>query len=359
MSDLLARFGVVLLASGAVSCSASSTAQNRPDTAPASAAAAAAPGGASAVLAEGAGLTVSLAEIETRMGAERLMDLRQREYEARKDALDALLEEKLVEKEAAAQGLTVEKLREREVVGKAAKPERAEVEQLYAQNQRRFAGVPKEQALLTVELAVASRNREQRATVFRRELVKKHGVKIRLEPPRYEVAVPGDAPALGSPKAGVTIVEFADYQCPFCHQAQLAVEEILKRYTGKVRFVHRDYPLDSIHPRATPAARASRCAGEQGKFWEFHRGLLASGADLSDAGLKARAETLRLNLTSFSTCLAQPGGEKPIQDALADGNKLGVNSTPTFFINGRRLVGARSFTDLAEIIEEELDRVGR
>jgi protein-disulfide isomerase len=353
MKHALVRLALLLGGAGALACSASSTAQGRADSAPATGSA------ATAVLAEGAGLTVTLAELEQKMGVERLMDLRQREYDARKEALDALLEEKLTQKEAEAQGLPVEKLREREIDQKAAKPERSEIDQLYAQNQRRLAGVPKDQAFLTVERAVVSRNRELRAAAFRRELIKKHGIRIRLEPPRHEVAVPADAPALGPAKAAVTIVEFADYQCPFCHSAQLAVEEVLKRYSGKLRFVHRDFPLDSIHPRATPAARASRCAGEQGKFWEYHRGLLVPTSDLTDAGLKARAQALGLNLTSFSSCLAQPGGDNPVQASLAEGTKLGVSATPTFFINGRRLVGARSVTDLVDVIEDELARAGQ
>jgi protein-disulfide isomerase len=285
--------------------------------------------------------------------------MRQREYDSRKEALDALLEEKLLEKEAKARGLTVEELKAREVDQKAEKADKAEVEQLYQQNQRRLAGVPREQALLTVERAVLARNREMRLAGFRRELAKKHGVTIRLEPPRYDVSIPADAPTLGPKSAPVTIVEFADYQCPFCHQAQQAVEEILKRYSGKVRFVHRDFPLESIHPRATPAARASRCAGEQGKFWEYHRGLLAAAGDLSDADLKNRAQGLGLNLTTFDSCLAQPGGEKPVQASLEEGMKLGVAATPTFFVNGRRLVGAKNVPDFVDVIEDELARAGR
>jgi protein-disulfide isomerase len=359
MNDAFVRLAFFVGAAGILGCSASSTAQGRSDSAPAPLPPRAADSAPTAVVAEGAGLKVTLAEIEQRMGVERLMDLRQREYDTRKEALDSLLEERLVEKEAAAQGLTVEKLREREVDQKAAKPDRAEVEQLYSQNLRRFSGVPKEQALLTVERAVANRNREMRAGALRRELMKKHGIRIGLEPPRNELTVPADAPSLGPAKAAVTIIEFADYQCPYCHQAQLAVEEVLKRYSGKLRFVHRDYPLESIHPRASAAARASRCAGEQHKFWEYHRGLLAATGDLSEADLKGRAQSLGLNLVSFSSCLTQQGGELPIQASVTEGNRLGVSATPTFFINGRRLVGARSVTDLVDVIEDELARAGQ
>lgn len=354
MKDVL-PVALALLGAAALGCSGSTTAQSR-ETASASGAAPAVPAG---IAAEGRGLTITLSEIDEKLGAERLMDLRQREYDTRKEALDALLEEKLVLEESKAQGLSVEQLKQREVEQKAAKPDKAEVELLYQQNQRRLQGLPREQALLTVERAVVARNREARAADFRRELMKKHGVTVRLEPPRYGVAVPSDAPALGPKGAPVTIVEFADYQCPFCHQAQLAVEQILKRYSGRVRFVHRDFPLESVHPRATPAARASRCAGEQGKFWEYHRGLLAAPGEFSDADLRNRAQALGLNLASFSACLAQPGGENAVKAALEEGMKLGVSATPTFFVNGRRLVGAKGVPDFVDVIEDELARAGR
>jgi hypothetical protein len=185
MKHALVRSTVALLALSTLRCSESTTAQSREATAARPAASAAASGGA--VAAEGKGLSITLSDVDTKLGAERLMDMRQREYDERKQALDALLEDRLVEKEAQAQGLSIEQLKKREVDDKAAKADKAEVEQLYAQNQRRLQGLPKDQALLTVERAVMQRNREVRAGEFRRELIKKHGVVVRLEPPRYEV----------------------------------------------------------------------------------------------------------------------------------------------------------------------------
>lgn len=350
MRNAFARLGVLAGALAlAAACSTSGKAAS-PSASPSGTAATAAP------LAEGGGISVSQAELDEKLAVDQLMDLRQREYELRKEALDEVLGEKLLQKEAQARGVTVEELTQREVEEKAGKPDAAEIERFYVQNQRRLAGIPREQALATVEAALSSRNRDARAAAYRRELIKKHGVRVRLAPPRYDVAVPSDAPALGSPKAAVTIVEFADYQCPFCHQAQTTVDEVLKRYPGQVRLVHRDFPLDGIHPRATPAARASRCAGEQGKFWEYHRGLLSVMTELSDADLTKRAEELRLNMTSFASCLAQPSGDAAIRASLEAGRKLGVSATPTFFINGRRLVGAKGLPDFVDAIEDELAR---
>lgn len=345
--------GMAVLVAG---CSSSSKAASPAEAAAAQASRAPATADTTSLYAEGGGISVSRAELEGRIAADQLMDLRQRDYELRREALDDLLGEKLLQKEAAARSLTLDELARREIDQKADKPDPAEIEKLLLQNQRRFAGVPKEQALAAVENAVRARNRDTRASAFRRELVRKHGVKILLEPPRYEVAVPGDAPVLGPAKAPVTIVEFADYQCPFCHQAQGTVDEVLRRYAGKVRFVHLDFPLDGLHPRATPAARASRCAGEQGKFWEYHRGLLTVMTELSDADLKKHAENAGLDVTAFASCLAQPGADAAIRASLEEGRRLGVTATPTFFLNGRRLVGAKQLPDFVAIIEEELAR---
>ena len=309
-----------------------------------------------AVVASGGGLQITMSELDAKLGADTLADLRQKEYDLRSAALEELLGEKLIEKEAAARGISVEELKDREINKKTPPPNKAEVDRLYQQNQPRLSRLSRERGIETVEGAIQNRDRQTRAAAFRHELMKKHAVKVLIEPPRYAVSVPSDAPALGSAKAPVTIVSFADYQCPFCHQAQGSIEEILKRYAGKVRLVHRDFPLESIHDRAIPAARASRCAGEQGKFWEYHRDLLSATAGFSEDDFKKRATTLGLNMTSFGSCLAQTNSDEPIRASLAEGLKLGVNSTPTFFINGRRLVGAKAIEEFVAVIEDELLR---
>ncbi len=309
-----------------------------------------------AVVASGGGLQITMSELDDKLGADTLAELRQKEYDLRSGALEELLGEKLIEKEAAARGISVDELKEREINKKTPPPNKAEVDRLYQQNQPRLARLSRERGIETVESALQGRDRQARAAAFRRELMKKHGVKVLIEPPRYAVSLPSDAPVLGPAKAPVTIVSFADYQCPYCHQAQGSVEEILKRYAGKVRLVHRDFPLESIHDRAIPAARASRCAGEQGKFWEYHRDLLSATAGFSEDDFKKRAATLGLNMTTFGSCLTQTQGDEPIRASVAEGMKVGVNSTPTFFINGRRLVGAKSIEDFVAVIEDELLR---
>jgi protein-disulfide isomerase len=151
----------------------------------------------------------------------------------------------------------------------------------------------------------------------------------------------------------VTIVEFTDYQCPYCHRAQTVIDDVLSRYPGKVRLVHLDFPLDG-HPGATPAARAARCAGEQGKFWEYHRSLMTAPGALDDADLKSRAASLHLSASSFGRCLSSDRHDAAIQASLEEGESLGVTGTPAYFVNGRMLSGARPLEDFTQLIDAEL-----
>jgi protein-disulfide isomerase len=178
-------------------------------------------------------------------------------------------------------------------------------------------------------------------------------VSVRLEPPRIDVKIPAGAPATGPNDAPVTIVEFTDYQCPYCHQSQRAIDEVLSRYSGKVRLVHLDFPLD-IHPEAVSAARAARCAGEQGKFWEFHRSLMMQKGSMDAGDLKARAKTLELQERAFGSCLASDRHDEAIQAELHQGTELGVTGTPAYFVNGRLLSGSQPVDSFADVIDAEL-----
>ena len=132
-----------------------------------------------------------------------------------------------------------------------------------------------------------------------------------------------------------------------------ALDEVLQRYSGQVRFVHLDYPLEG-HAEAVPAARAARCAAEQGKFWEYHRSLMARPGTLDPADLQGRASMLQLDQRRFTTCLASDKYDAAIEGELRHGMDLGVTGTPAYFVNGRMLSGARPFESFAELIDEEL-----
>ncbi len=125
----------------------------------------------------------------------------------------------------------------------------------------------------------------------------------------------------------MTIVQFVDYQCPYCHRAQSTIDQILSRYPGKVQLVHRDFPLDG-HAQAMPAARAARCAGEQGKFWDYHRSLMSVKGPMDDADLKSRAAGLKLDPAAFSSCLASDRHDAAIRAAFEDGHARGRELDP-------------------------------
>ena len=171
---------------------------------------------------------------------------------------------------------------------------------------------------------------------------------------RYNVSVDDD-PSLGPADAPVTIVEFSDYQCPYCRKWYAEVyTRLMSDYKGKIRFVYRDFPLTSIHPEALPAAEAANCANEQGAYWGYHDALFSMQFELGPDTYMQYASALGLDLQKFQTCIKEKRYSREIQ---ADQNyalDLGVQSTPTFFINGIPLVGAQPYAAFKQVIDKEL-----
>jgi protein-disulfide isomerase len=303
------------------------------------------------VVAEVDGRRITLAELDERL-ATKLAPLEQQIYDAREEGLREMIGEVLLEKEAKSRGMSVDAVLAAEVEAKVPQPSNERIAQVYGANRERLVGMPQDQAYAQIESALMGQGQATRRREFRQELIKKASVQTNLAPPRVSVSVPKTAPALGPADAKITIVGFLDYQCPYCHRSQAAIERLLEAYKGKVRLVHQDFPLD-IHERAFSAAQAAHCAGDQGKFWEYHRSLLTAQGGFDAADLKARAATLGLDAAAFGACLVSKRHDKEIHAGLEMGQKLGVNSTPTFFINGRRLIGARPYEDFEAILMDE------
>lgn len=162
-----------------------------------------------------------------------------------------------------------------------------------------------------------------------------------------------DDPARGPAEAAVTIIEFADYQCPYCKRyVDETLPLILSTYGAKVRYVFRDFPISQLHPQAVQAAEAADCANEQGKFWEYHDLLYQNQGALDAASLKAYAGQLGLNQATFDACLDTDKYADEVQADFQDALAHGVTGAPTFFVNGRKLVGALSFAQFQQVIEE-------
>jgi len=174
------------------------------------------------------------------------------------------------------------------------------------------------------------------------------------EPPILPVSADDD-PSVGPANAPITIVEFSDFQCPYCKLSVPLIKEILAKYPDKVKVVYRDYPGPN-HPHAPQAAEAAQCAGDQGKFWEYHDSLFDRQAPGTGWNFTDLAKEIGLNDDVFATCLNTGRYREEVAKDLHDGFTLGVTSTPTFFINGRPLVGARPFAEFQAVIDKLLNQ---
>jgi protein-disulfide isomerase len=299
-----------------------------------------------------AGKPIAAAEVDGLVQAQ-LMDLRAREHQLRSQALDALVTQALLEKEAAARGITPEALHKAEVEDKAAVTD-VDAKSYYAANKDRMGTTPEAEALERIKSGLAQQRQGERRAAFSRELRKKYDVKVLLQPYRVPVEV-ADAPIRGNPNAPVTVVEFSDFQCPYCVRSRQTVNRVRETYGDRVRWVFRHFPLD-FHAQAEKAGEAAACAGEQGKFWEMHDQLWANSTKLQVGDLKAHAATLGLDAASFGQCLDSGKHAGLVEADLRAGQSYGVSGTPAFFVNGRPLVGAQPYESFAQVIDDELQR---
>jgi len=189
------------------------------------------------------------------------------------------------------------------------------------------------------------------------EEAKKHSVVINLkrpERPRIDIPV-GQSPTLGDENAKITIVEFSDFQCPYCAKAEQTVQQLLKKYGKDIRLVYKQYPL-SFHKEAFKASEASLCANEQSNeyFWALHNEMFNDTRHLKVGELKGKAEKLGMDKKQFSDCLNSEKFASQVNAEIAEGNRFGVNSTPIFFVNGIIVKGAKPFSEFEKIILEEL-----
>jgi len=297
--------------------------------------------------------TITLADLDAK-AAGALVKVRQDEYEARRQTLEALINDEVMAKEAAATKKTKEELAKAEIADKVPDPPQADVDAFYEQNKARFGAQTKEQLAPQITAMLKNQKMADVQRTYYKTLRDKYGVKTMLEPPRVQVAQDDDS-AKGPAKAPITIVEFSDYQCPYCSRAETTVTDVLKKYGDKIRLVYRDYPL-SFHQNANVAAQASECAKEQGKFWEMHGAMFANQSKLAATDLVETAATIGLEKDKFKSCLDSGKYKDEVQKDFEDGQKAGVTGTPTFFINGIPMVGARDVNSFAEIIDSELER---
>ena len=286
----------------------------------------------------------------------RLLQLRNQEYQMKTKALDDVIREKVTDAEAKKQGLSTDKLLEQAVDSKVGEPTEAEVKAYYlaVKNQvnQSFDEI-KPQIVKNLKTLKLQEARQE----YKDSLRAKNQVVVLLKPPRVQVGY-DSARVRGNPQAPVTIVEFSDFQCPYCKQAEATLKDLVAKYNGQVKFAYRDFPL-AIHAQAETAAEGSRCAEEQGKYWELHDAMFDDQSKLDQAGLVQRAGTLGLDEKSFQSCLASGKYKAQVQQDVQAGTAAGLSGTPAFFINGVFLNGAQPEAEFEKIINTELAALGK
>lgn len=271
-------------------------------------------------------------------------------------ALNDLIDDKLIEAEAAKRGLSKDDLVKAEVESKLQPVTTDDVSKFYEENKARVGGRTLEQLSEQIKTYLQQQRADQTRGEFLSSLRQSHKVKILLEVQRANVEV-GNAPTKGPATAPVTIVEFSDFECPFCSRVNPTLAQVREKYGDKVRIAFRQYPLP-MHPKAQKAAEASLCAHDQGKFWELHDAMFANQQELAVDQLKAKAAGLGANAEQFNQCLDSGKHAKQVADDMAAGSAAGVSGTPAFFVNGRFISGAVPFEQIAPIIDDELARKG-
>ncbi len=292
------------------------------------------------------------ADIEQRIKP-KLIEIEAQKYEALREGLDEAVAEELFKLEATSRKITPEQLEKDEIDAKVPTPSDADIQKVYDENKEELQGQSLDQVKPQIIEYLKGEKEQVRRAAFIEELKKKYKTTDSLKAPVVEVATAGRPERGGGAKAPVTIVEFSDYQCPFCKRGEESIQKVFETYGDKVRIVFRDYPLP-FHPQARPAAEAANCANEQGKFWEYNKKLFANQGSLSDDNFKSWAKELGMDDAKFGECYAKKTHSAQIDKDIADGVAAGVNGTPAFFINGRSLSGAQPFDKFKEVIDDEI-----
>ncbi len=299
-------------------------------------------------------------KLEARLADElRMMDIQYRleRYERLHDALDGAVEEALLDAEVKRRELdSREALFAAEVDAKLTEPTEDELKAEFARFVEQVPDAEFEAAKPILRRELMGMRKDARREAFLSELRKASDLVIDFpfpDLPRVKVPINADDPALGSPDAPVTIVEFGGFQCYYCRRVNDVLHRVVDAYPGKVRLVYKDFPIAG-HDAGRQAAVAARCAGAQNKYWEMSDELLANQGRLERDHLEGYARDLGLDLDTWRTCTDDPSWDAKIDAGLKDGRDAGVTSTPTFFVNGLMLTGAHSYDRFVALVDQEL-----
>ena len=307
-----------------------------------------------------ASLSPTIAEVDGRKLTEQdlekkktgaLLQARYQFYTSQRKALDQLVDDELIAEAARKQNMTVDELLEK-VVYKGIKDPTEDQLQVY------YEGMDSDEPYANVRDKVLDHIRQLRRDKARAAFVKdlhaQANLKVMLAPPVAEVTTEGNY-IKGPKNAPVQFVEFADYECPYCQKVNPLLQKLQEEYGDKVAIVYKDFPLP-MHRRAQKAAEAARCAGEQGKFWEYHDVLYYSKmTEVPD--LKKHAQVLKLNEEAFNKCLDTGAEAERVKKDLEEGKALQLGGTPSYFVNGHFFHGAVEYSALREIVDQQLQGI--
>ncbi|UCG76681.1 MAG: thioredoxin domain-containing protein [Gemmatimonadota bacterium] len=270
-------------------------------------------------------------------------------------ALEEMIQNRLLTEAAAERGVSLEEIVASETEGKVEVTD-AEVEDWYQRNRSRLQGRELEQVAPQIRQYLEETERQQLVAAFASSLAADREITYYVEPARATFDVQG-APFFGPEDAPVTLVEFSDFECPFCSRFFPTLNQIKEEYGDRVRVVYLQFPLTNIHPSAFKAAEASLCAHEQDRFWEMHDLLFQEQGTLAVPDLKEKAERLGLDTEAFNECLDSGRQAEQVRQDLAQGQAAGINGTPAIFVNGVGVPGgAVPYEVVAAAIDRELRR---
>jgi protein-disulfide isomerase len=274
-------------------------------------------------------------------------------YQIKKQGLDDLIQKKLLEDAAKKSGKSVDEYVKEEIDNKVAQPTEEEVKALYeARKGKDTLPFEKVKGQILEFLKQSKMNKARQDLIAK--LKTEADVKVLMEPPRVKLDIE-DAPAIGPKDAKVTLVEFSDYQCPFCKRVRQTIWKLTEDYKNDLRYVFMDFPL-SFHQFAKKAHEAAHCAGDQDKYFDYNKKIFENQTNLTTDDLKKYAKEMGLNTSKFDKCLDKGEKTKIVEELQEKGMQVGVTGTPAYFINGIQLTGAQPITSFKEIIDEEIKK---
>jgi protein-disulfide isomerase len=307
------------------------------------------------VLAKVGGYEITRQEVEE-IAPDQFIQAKQQLFEITQRALDQAIDMKLVDLEAEKERIDEDSLVAREVLSKLSAPSEQQIDSVYTLYRAQLNDAPRDSVAPQIVDFLVRQQRGASMQVYLSQLRAQYDVYNYLEPARIEVEATG--PSMGPEDAPITLVEFSDFECPFCVRVLPTLKQVREAYGDQVRIVYRQFPLNAIHPNAQLSAEASLCGDAQGKFWEMHDAIFEARGKAGPDELKRMATDLGMDSDAFAACLDSREFRGQVAADLEAGRRAGVTGTPALFINGRFLSGAQPFNVISRVIDDELTRVG-